>query len=138
MPLGIVWRRNCDLQGMWKEKENRRNGRILLGDNALGGNAELCRDRHRTLTWDRPVGAPRSEDVMGKRCKNCDYGDCGDMCTYWRVWKKQVRFQFCSEAFVKELKESGARKYNILLGKVDIDLDGAHKIYLKHFPGAIR
>ncbi len=73
---------------------------------------------------------------MAKRCRKCDYGDCGDMCRFWRIWKKEVRFQYCSEAFVNELKESGARKINILIGKYDIDLELAENIYRKHFPEA--
>lgn len=68
-----------------------------------------------------------------KRCKKCDYGDCGDMCRYWRMWKREVPLKDCSEAFVNECKESGAIKSNALEGTRVIDRDLLLKILLKHF-----
>ncbi|MDD3039096.1 hypothetical protein [Bacteroides sp.] len=57
---------------------------------------------------------------MAKRCKKCEYGDCGDMCRFWRIWKKQVTLKYCSEAFVEELKKEGVAKHNALVTPTQI------------------
>lgn len=69
-----------------------------------------------------------------KRCKKCEYGDCGDMCRYWRMWKREIPLLNCSEAFANECKESGAIKSNVLEGTRVIDKEILMKIIRKHFP----
>ena len=73
-----------------------------------------------------------------KQCRKCDYGDCGDMCRYWRIWKKEVPLKYCSEEFAKECKESGAIKSNVFEGTRIIDRELLEKILLKHFPKLIK
>jgi hypothetical protein len=62
----------------------------------------------------------RGEIDMAKRCRNCDYGDCGDMCRFWRVWKKQVPLKYCSEDFINELRKEGVVRYNALITPTQI------------------
>jgi len=60
------------------------------------------------------------------------------MCRYWRMWKKEVPLKFCSEAFVKECKESEAIKSDALNGTRIINRELLGEILLKHFPKLIK
>lgn len=80
---------------------------------------------------------------MAKRCKNCYY-IVGDMCSYWRIWRKDIHLPSCSEAFVKELDATKAvtRKAVIIPNKrgftgfpeLIIDKEQLKIILTKHFP----
>jgi hypothetical protein len=74
---------------------------------------------------------------MMKRCKKCDFGDCGDMCRFWRMWKREVPMKDCSEAFVKEIREKEAIKSNALEGTRIINRELLVEIIKKHFPNKV-
>jgi len=82
----------------------------------------------------RLVDTVDARGTMSKRCKKCEYGDCGDMCRYWRIWKKQVPLKDCSEAFINECKEKKAIQYNAITGTRVLDKELLMIILMKHFP----
>jgi len=72
---------------------------------------------------------------MGKRCRTCEYGDVGDMCRFWRVWKREVPLINCSNALIQELIAEGVVKYNALVTPTQIqDYKKFSEISQRMFP----